>query len=95
MKSVKNSPRSRRFSDVASSHAGGDYESDLDSDIDSDSFDSDQIVPDFTMEQFETDFQYVQISVSHDAENTKHIVILDKQKNSRLLIEASKLLRYC
>ena len=67
---------------------GEDYESDLDSDIDSESFDSDQIVPDFTMEQFETDFQYVKIRVSTDADNTKHIVILDKQNNSRLLIDA-------
>lgn len=75
--SERSSPiqRSRRLSaDLVSK----DYESDLDSDIDSESFDSDQIVPEYTMEQFETDFHYVKISVSNDAENTKNIVILDK-----------------
>ena len=88
--------RTRKNSDVSSyQNGGGDFDSDLDSDIDSESFDSEMIVPDFTMEQFETDFQYVEIRVSNDAENTKHIMILDKANNSRLLIEAAKLLRYC
>ena len=78
-KTAMREPRPRRYSeDFCQQNMGGDYESDLDSDIDSESFDSDQIVPDFTMEQFETDFQYVKIRVSTDAENTKHIVILDK-----------------
>ena len=84
--------RARRLSVDAVSK---DYESDLDSDIDSESFDSEHQVPEYTMEQFETDFHYVKISVSGDAENTKNIEILDKSNNSRLLIEASKLLRYC
>ena len=75
-KSAKNSPKKRRLSFDGSEQQ--DYESDLDSDIDSESFDSDHVVPEFTMEQFETDFHYVQISVSNDAENTKNIVILDK-----------------
>ena len=73
----------------------GDYESDLDSNIDSQSFDSENNLADFTKEQFETDFQYVESRVFTDVDNTKHIVILDMKNNSRLLIEANKLLRYC
>ena len=72
-----------------------DYESDMDSNIDSQSFDSENFLADFTKEQFETDFQYVESRVFTDVDNTKHIVILDMKNNSRLLIEAKKLLRYC
>ena len=73
----------------------GDYESDMDSNVDSQSFDSEHCLPDFTKEQFETDFQYVESRTFTGVDNTKHIVILDMKNNSRLLIEANKLLRYC
>lgn len=60
-RSAKFSPRPRRMSDVASLPIclDKDYESDLDSDIDSESFDSDHVTPEFTMEQYETEFHYV------------------------------------